>query len=190
MASIELASDPLAKLILHDSADKPVRIAVLGRCDEALLEQLRGACSCTVFATVKACAAAPLVERQADLALLMMPASSLSIDTTLGLACRLFPQRLLVHIGKNSLQLPARRFFALGFRQLKLNVRREVDSDFSETLYEYRLSDYKQPPEWLNARFWANPERFAIDSEDGFSGVAENAGEHADWIGVDDDEEE
>ena len=32
-------------------------------------------------------------------------------------------------------------------------------------LYEYRLRDYKQPPDWLNARFWANPARFDLDEE-------------------------
>jgi len=31
--------------------------------------------------------------------------------------------------------------------------------------YEYRLSHYKQAPDWLNARFWANPERFKLDDD-------------------------
>ncbi|MEB0039773.1 DUF6231 family protein [Pseudomonas sp. MH10] len=28
------------------------------------------------------------------------------------------------------------------------------------TLYTYDLRDYKQVPDWLNAKFWANPENF------------------------------
>ncbi|MBE8411106.1 hypothetical protein IQA73_17235, partial [Leptospira borgpetersenii serovar Ballum] len=28
------------------------------------------------------------------------------------------------------------------------------------TLFTYDLLDYKQVPDWLNARFWANPENF------------------------------
>lgn len=31
--------------------------------------------------------------------------------------------------------------------------------------FVYRLRDYKQPPSWLNARFWANPERYELDDE-------------------------
>lgn len=31
--------------------------------------------------------------------------------------------------------------------------------------FEYRMTTYKPAPDWLNARFWANPERYAI-SED------------------------
>ena len=184
------ALDPLVRLILHDAAGKPVRIAMLGHGDEALLERLQGECTCTVFATVDECVAAPLAERQADMALLTMPGNSSSIDTTLGLACRLFPQRLLVHVGENGLQLPARRFFALGFRRLSTGVRQKAGAEFSDTLYEYRLSDYKQPPAWLNSRFWANPERFSIDSEDGLSGVAGSVDDRDEWIGAGDNNEE
>ena len=28
------------------------------------------------------------------------------------------------------------------------------------TLYTYDLYEYKQVPDWLNAKFWANPENF------------------------------
>ena len=28
------------------------------------------------------------------------------------------------------------------------------------SLFTYDLHDYKQVPDWLNARFWANPEMF------------------------------
>ena len=29
-----------------------------------------------------------------------------------------------------------------------------------ELMFEFRLHDYKQRPDWLNARYWAHPERF------------------------------
>ncbi|MEE9322298.1 MAG: DUF6231 family protein [Granulosicoccus sp.] len=182
--------EPLLKLILHETASKPHRIAVLGHCHGALLERLKRECTCIVFTTVDECAAAPFTERQADMALLNMPASCSSIDTTLGLACRLFPGRLLVHAGENDLQLPAQRYFALGFRRLSLNDIDKGNAGFSDTLYEYRLSNYKQPPEWLNARFWANPERFSIDSDEAIVGAADSAGDPDDWIDADDDDEE
>ena len=28
------------------------------------------------------------------------------------------------------------------------------------TLFTYDLREYKQVPDWLNAKLWANPERF------------------------------
>jgi len=28
------------------------------------------------------------------------------------------------------------------------------------TLFTYDLREYKQVPDWLNAKFWANPENF------------------------------
>jgi len=35
--------------------------------------------------------------------------------------------------------------------------------------FEYRMSQYKPAPEWLNARYWANPERFEVQEDpDGF----------------------
>lgn len=44
--------------------------------------------------------------------------------------------------------------FSMGFRS-----RGGADnSDIS--LYEYHIHDYKTVPDWLNARFWANPENW------------------------------
>jgi hypothetical protein len=78
------------------------------------------------------------------------------IAQQLGAAVRMFPERLLV--GVNSAHLD-NTFFAFGFR--RLGVMDEMD----EQWFEYCLRDYKQPPEWLNARFWANPERFGTDAD-------------------------
>ena len=87
------------------------------------------------------------------------PGIDAAIDRRLGTACRRFPGRLLVwsRTTGDVPVLPATRFFAHGFRC----ILDDADDAHRETLYEYRLADYKQPPDWLNARFWANPERFA-----------------------------
>lgn len=45
-------------------------------------------------------------------------------------------------------------FLALGFTVLA------VDSPNNMNLYEYDLDTYKTVPDWLNARYWAHPERW------------------------------
>jgi hypothetical protein len=45
-------------------------------------------------------------------------------------------------------------FLALGMQCL------DVAADDGWALYEYDLATYKPAPDWLNARFWANPERW------------------------------
>jgi len=47
-------------------------------------------------------------------------------------------------------------FFALAL-QASERFRREGQT---LTLFTYDLRDYKQVPDWLNAKFWANPENF------------------------------
>ncbi|WP_019411032.1 DUF6231 family protein [Pseudomonas psychrophila] len=47
-------------------------------------------------------------------------------------------------------------FFALA---LQSNERFQRDEQVL-TLFTYDLREYKQVPDWLNARFWANPENF------------------------------
>ena len=74
------------------------------------------------------------------------------LEQTLGDACRLFPHQLLVQLQKLPRDWTPDPLFAFGFRQLKTSV--------GSAVFEFRLSDYKAPPAWLNARFWANPERY------------------------------
>lgn len=45
-------------------------------------------------------------------------------------------------------------FLALGFEILA------TDADAQISLYQFDLATYKQVPDWLNARFWAHPERW------------------------------
>lgn len=89
------------------------------------------------------------------------------IDEMLGQARRVAPQGLLVEVGADNLDhqcdngatpLSDERFFAFGFRLV--NPQHNVETN--KRLFAYRLREYKQAPEWLNARFWANPERFNI----------------------------
>lgn len=47
------------------------------------------------------------------------------------------------------------------FFSLALNASERFVRDGQELrLFTYDLLDYKQVPDWLNARFWANPENF------------------------------
>ena len=45
-------------------------------------------------------------------------------------------------------------FLALGYETLAADEAEKV------TLYQFDFATYKQVPDWLNARFWANPERW------------------------------
>lgn len=45
-------------------------------------------------------------------------------------------------------------FLALGYETLATDEAEKV------TLYQFDLATYKQVPDWLNARFWAHPERW------------------------------
>jgi len=47
-------------------------------------------------------------------------------------------------------------FFALGLQASERFVRGEQ----TLTLFTYDLHDYKQVPDWLNAKHWANPQNF------------------------------
>ena len=80
-----------------------------------------------------------------------------ALASELGKAVRRFPERLVVSI--DSAEPADTAFFAFGFRKLQLAEQGSI------RLFEYCLSEYKQPPDWLNARFWANPDRFENDED-------------------------
>ena len=47
------------------------------------------------------------------------------------------------------------------FFSLALQASERFQREAQElTLFTYDLLDYKQVPDWLNSRFWANPENF------------------------------
>jgi len=83
-------------------------------------------------------------------------------ETVLGVACRASPGLVVVEHSSSS---PAtalygdEQFFAFGFR--RIGQSSEV-SELQQRWYVYSLRDYKRSPDWLNARFWAHPERFDL----------------------------
>lgn len=93
---------------------------------------------------------------------LHLPSDASSPETLLGIACRTSPGLVLVEhtsTGSGLKLLGDEQFFAYGFRRLGQNT--EV-SGLQQRWYTYSLRDYKQSPDWLNARFWAHPERFDL----------------------------
>ena len=83
------------------------------------------------------------------------------LEQALGAAVRAFPNRLIVYTQES--KASDALFFAFGFRKLDV-----LDGDTPNTQhrwYEFRLSHYKQPPDWLNSKFWANPMRFDLHDE-------------------------
>lgn len=83
-------------------------------------------------------------------------------EQVLGLGCRLSPNLLLVEHSQRSVDaklLGDEQFFAHGFR---LFDKTTDNLGLQRHRYVFSLSDYKQSPDWLNARFWAHPERFNV----------------------------
>ncbi|WP_045161267.1 response regulator transcription factor [Stutzerimonas stutzeri] len=64
--------------------------------------------------------------------------------------------RMAVLVDLSACNWQATDFFALA---LQISARFERDEQ-TLTLFTYDLLDYKQVPDWLNAKFWANPQMF------------------------------
>lgn len=64
--------------------------------------------------------------------------------------------RLAVMVDLNACEWLEADFFALAMQASEWFKRDEQ----TLTLFTYDLHDYKQIPDWLNARFWANPQHF------------------------------
>ncbi len=94
-------------------------------------------------------------------AILQLTDQTQNLDEAIGHAVRLFPEQLLVCL-EDAIP-PDQTLFAFGFR--RLNVVNSATTPASARWFEYRLSTYKSSPDWLNARFWANPERYGADDE-------------------------
>lgn len=92
---------------------------------------------------------------------LHLPTDTPDAENLLGLATRTSPSLLLVEHTQTSPThklLSDEQFFAFGFRVLE----KTGNSGHQTALYAYSLSDYKKAPDWLNARYWAHPERFGV----------------------------
>ena len=82
-------------------------------------------------------------------------------DELLGTACRASPRLVIAeHSSHDETEQTVNdeQFFAFGFRLLG----RSEHAGGHSSWYAFSLSDYKQAPDWLNARFWAHPERFDL----------------------------
>lgn len=101
------------------------------------------------------------VEASTQIAVLNLGADETTYSQEIGQAARAFPNRLIVYTSSKT--APDTLFFAFGFR--KLNVIESASASAENRWYEFRLSHYKQSPDWLNAQFWANPERFKLDED-------------------------
>lgn len=116
----------------------------------------------------------PLAAGQAAFAWLGDPL--VALDARLGELCRRYPAALVVAhaVDTRSTNPPrAARFFAFGFERLRSSDTLPPRNDGVEAVavpawraYRYRLHDYKAVPDWLNARYWANPERFHLDPDE------------------------
>lgn len=90
-----------------------------------------------------------------------LPIGTEDPQSLLGLACRASPRLLLIEqTGSESSNflLADEQFFAFGFRV----AEKTEESGLQRALYAYSLSDYKRAPDWLNAKFWAHPERYDL----------------------------
>ena len=91
---------------------------------------------------------------------LHLPSEHDELDLLVGQACRLSPQLVIAENAVPDAEANHNDefFFAYGFRRLGA----EMAAQGGVCWYAYSLSDYKQAPDWLNARFWAHPERFDL----------------------------
>lgn len=89
---------------------------------------------------------------------------ALGIDALSGLDARQAEQLIgrvrtyaaprLLLVAQSGCALDAAAFRALGFMLVLTDPAADV------RIHEYDLDTYKTVPDWLNARFWANPERW------------------------------
>ena len=149
--------------------DSPAPLYIVGQCDpqlQALLADVStNACTDArthVYADIDRCLEADVMPSASILLMIRADAVD-TLATGLGIICQRFPNQVLIELqhdanDKSSAQACRDACFAMGFRQA-LN---SVSDGLEYQLYEYRLKNYKRVPDWLNSRFWANPERFNI----------------------------
>lgn len=104
----------------------------------------------------------------AVLAIARVAAEPGGLDHQLGCLCRSFPGGVVVEVARGY-SATDETFFAHGFERLRRGGKAKSYVALNDELfrdgadcYGYRLCDYKAVPTWLNARFWAHPERFHL----------------------------
>ena len=172
-----------ASLAAHLCARLPVQIVVVGDLPQTGLPEENTEvtiCRCKTFDDAllqieqRAQQDLPELQNAAEVTSVQVPVQVLvfSLDFTqqnrqvlLGKAVRACPHRVIVRCSTQPGEsVNEAVFFALGFTRLPVTDTALSASD-SSSWFEYRLSQYKAAPDWLNSRFWANPERFHEEEE-------------------------
>lgn len=146
----------LAALLEHYT---PQRILRVGQSSLPALEAFAQAHPCQLDHAQSAPLPESLSTQRYDLALVADCLEHLPKRTgleLLGGLRNLNANRLVVLIDLEAAGWQITDFYALA---LQVNGRFQRDSQ-TLTLFTYDLLDYKQAPDWLNAKFWANPSLF------------------------------
>ncbi|MFA9204238.1 MAG: DUF6231 family protein, partial [Flavobacteriales bacterium] len=96
-------------------------------------------------------------QQRYDLAVLQASGELDTLAVTQGLTRLrdLLARRVLVVVTEPALTDIPTQLRALGFSQLV-----DVQADQPWQIWQFNILAYKQVPDWLNAKFWANPENF------------------------------
>ena len=96
-------------------------------------------------------------QQRYDLAVLQVSGELDTLAVTQGLTRLrdLLARRVLVVVTEPALTDIPTQLRALGFSQLV-----DVQADQPWQIWQFNILAYKQVPDWLNAKFWANPENF------------------------------
>ena len=155
--SITTPQQALAAL-LNDYS--PKRLLVIGNSEiPALLAFQEANQNCVIEKQSAAPLAAHLASQRFDVAILADCLEHLPKNTAFELIAgirNLNASRIAVLVDLNACEWQNTDFYALALQK---------SGDFTRdkctlTLYTYDLAEYKQVPDWLNAKFWANPENF------------------------------
>ena len=166
MQPSEPANDRFLGDYLFD--ESPAQLAIVGQLPEALLDAPPAGIQVLKLNALHDAEALAMTPHQPlrlghRALVLQVEANNDELALRLGRAIRAFPHRVLLHCHTPPDKPPPANetFYAFGFRSLPV-MQDETGHDGHTHWYEYRLSDYKSAPDWLNARFWANPERFNL----------------------------
>lgn len=146
----------LATLLEHY---KPVRLLHVGLSDLPAVDAYCQGHQCELERTHPAPLSPELSSQRYDLAVVADCLEHLPKQTGLELIGglrNLNASRLAVLVDLQAAQWAMTDFYALAM---------QVSDEFSRkgqtlTLFTYDLQNYKEVPDWLNAKFWANPELF------------------------------
>ncbi|MFC3609528.1 DUF6231 family protein [Stutzerimonas tarimensis] len=143
----------LAALLEHYS---PARLLHVGASEQPALEAFVQSHPCELDRSTSAPLPADICQRRYELALVADCLEHLPRRTgleLLGGIRNLNANRLAVLVDLDAVGWQITDLYALA---LQASERFERDGQ-TLTLFTYDLLDYKQVPDWLNAKFWANP---------------------------------